>query len=320
MRIVAVFALAVASLFLVASHAADRGGALIDPPIADSQFWKVWGDGQAELSSYDLTEPHYGQPRRGTAIAIFVSETFSNSARVKSDPGKHPKSDEFSVMKLNLVKDFQTGIYDYNDMTSVFIALDAVNARKAGTLTKVSFSSQEWCGQVYHQILLDAQSIRSTRHSYFDGEGDQQSTLSYPVDGVPADALWFWARQMAEPRLAPGETKTVPMLSALQAVRDTHHAAEWTQAKLSRMNMLPKVTVPAGTFAVEAWRAESPDLILTIYAEKAAPHRIVKWETSKGEKGELLSTERMKYWQLNAPGGEQNLKKLKLAPRPPRTT
>ena len=40
-------------------------------------FWKTWGDGQAELASYDLTEPHYGKPRQGVAVAIWVSETFS---------------------------------------------------------------------------------------------------------------------------------------------------------------------------------------------------------------------------------------------------
>jgi hypothetical protein len=299
---------------------AQNQRAYIDPPAYDGRFWKVWGDGQAELSSYDLIEPHYGKPRRGVAITIFVTETFSNSERVKADPGKHPKSDEFSVMKLNLVKDFQTGIYDYNDMTSAFLALDAVNSRKAGTLTKASFSSQEWCGNVYHQLLFDAQSIRSTRHSYFDGEGDQQISLPYPADGIAADALFFWARQMAEPRLALGESKTVPILTGLQQVRDTHHAAEWVQGKLTRMKMLQPVTTAAGSFPCEAWIVERAGSKLTFYTEIAAPHRIVKWESSTGEKGELLSTDRMKYWQLNGPGGEENLKRLKLSPRPPRTT
>ena len=88
------------------------------PPAFDGSFWKQWGDGQAELAGYDLIFPRYGHPRRGVAVAIFVTETFSNSARVKADPGKHPASDQFPVMKLNLVKDFQTGIYDYNTMTS----------------------------------------------------------------------------------------------------------------------------------------------------------------------------------------------------------
>src|SRR5690348_13231592 len=89
----------------------------VQPPAFDAAFWKQWGDGRAELSGYDLTFPRYGQLRRGVAVTVFVTETFSNSLRVKADPGKHPPADEFPVMKLNLVEDYQTGIYDYNDMT-----------------------------------------------------------------------------------------------------------------------------------------------------------------------------------------------------------
>src|SRR5262245_11906874 len=73
------------------------------------EFWKHWGDNRAELSGYELVFPRYGTLRKGTAVAIFVTETFSSSLRVKSDPGKHPASDEFPVMKLNLVEDFSTG-------------------------------------------------------------------------------------------------------------------------------------------------------------------------------------------------------------------
>jgi hypothetical protein len=304
---------------LTCVFAQERGRAYIAPPIADSQFWRTWGDGQAELASYDLVEPHYGQPRNGVAVTVFVSETFSNSARVKADPGKHPKSDEFPVMKLNLVKDFQTGVYDYNDMTSVFVALDGVNSRAAGTAAKISFSSQEWCGNVYHQLLFDAQGIRSSRHSYFDGEGDQQTTLPYPAGGLAADALFLWARQMAEPRMTPGERRTVQLLSSLQSVRDQHRPAEWRPAKLSRLKSLAPITVPAGRFEVETWTAETAAGRLTIYTEKPPPHRIIKWESSRGEKAELIAVDRMKYWQLNGPGGEQHLRRLKLAPRPPRT-
>jgi len=99
--------------------------------VVNAEFWKTWGDGQAELAGYDLTYPRYGQLRKGVAVTIFVSETFSNQLRVKADEGKHPASDRFPVMKLNLVQDFQTGIYDYNNMTSVFTALAAVEQTAA---------------------------------------------------------------------------------------------------------------------------------------------------------------------------------------------
>lgn len=311
--------LALHSILLALLLAAAPGNAPA-PSRYDQAFWKTWADGQAELTSYQLTEPHYRAPRQGVAVTIFVTETFSSSLRVKSDPGKHPKNDEFSVMKLNLVKDFQTGVYDYNDMTSAFLALDAVNGRAAGSMTKIAFSSQEWCGTVYQQLLFDAAQIRNTRHSYFDGEADQQSLLPYPPNGISEETLYFWVRGMAEPEVKPGATITVPFLPALQSVRDQHKPAAWAEARLSRSAAASSITVPAGKFNVETWTAKSGDWSRTFYVDTAAPHRIVKWETSAGEKAEMLASERMKYWMLNGPGGEENLKKLKLSPRPPRTT
>ena len=58
------------------------------PPAYDQAFWAIWGDGQAELAGYDLTIARYNQPRHGIAVTIFVTETFSNTLRVKADPGK----------------------------------------------------------------------------------------------------------------------------------------------------------------------------------------------------------------------------------------
>jgi hypothetical protein len=290
------------------------------PSPYDAEFWKTWGDGQAELSSYDLIQPRYGAPRRGSAVTIFVTETFSRSARVKADPGKHPVSDEFPVMKLNLVKDFQTGVYDYNDMTSAFLALSQLNSRPPGSLTKVSFSGQEWCGHVYHQLLFDARSIRSARHSYFDGEGDELASLPYPAGAMAADALWFWARGMAEPRLEPGQTRAAPLLTALQAVRDSHRPADWVQASFARTAATESITVPAGRFDAELWTVTAGAATWKFWVARDAPHVILRWETSEGEKGELIATTRGKYWEHNKPGGEKQLEPLKLAPRPPRTT
>src|SRR3954471_15567229 len=131
-------------------------------------FWKHWGDGKAELDGYALVQPRYGQPRDGTAVLIFVTEDFSDSARVKADPGKHPPSDVYPVLKLNAVRDFQTGIYDYNLLTSVFARVEG-----GFPVVKASFSAQEWCGHVYQQWLARGGRLAGVSHSYFDGEADQ---------------------------------------------------------------------------------------------------------------------------------------------------
>jgi hypothetical protein len=293
-------------------------------PTFDAAFWSTWGDGQAELAGYELTYPRYGQLRRGTAVTIFVTEPFSNSARVKADPGRHPKPDEFPVMKLNVVKDFQTGIYDYNLynlMLSTFIALQPVNGHNAGFPTKTSFSSQEWCGQVYEQLLYDPSAIDSVSHSYFDGEADRTQRLDYPADGVSADSVLLWARGMASPVLRPGEQRKLPLLRSLETVRLLHQPLAWSEATLSRGLKPETVRVASGEFQGEMWQVNGENgFVLQIWAEQAAPHRILRWQSSSGEKAELTGSARMKYWTLHSEGDEGLLKQLGLMPRPRRST
>ncbi len=277
------------------------------PRSLDPRFWKVWGDGHAEIATYDLTYPRYGTPRTGLAVTIFVSEPFSWEARVKADPGKHPDADVFPVMKMNLIEDFQTGIYDYNEQTSAFLALAETPLQPMGQLTKVSFSSQEWCGHSWAQWLFQPVGLRFNGHSYFDGEADSAMDLPRPDGGVSEEQLFFWARGMAEPKLDPGASVDVPFLRSLQYTRHAHKPIAWTSARLARP-------------AADSYTAEIKDgPKITFQVEPAAPHRILRWESTEGERAVLVKSERSKYWQLNKPEGEAELSKLGLRRRPART-
>lgn len=316
-RIAFVAALIAAAFWLPAQFGCQSAAAPAAPLEFGAVFWSHWGDGRAELAGYDLTFPRYGEPRKGVGVAIFVTETFSNALRVKSDPGQHPKADEYPVMKLNLVRDFPTGLYDYNLMTSAFVALDEVNGRPAGSPTKVSFSSQEWCGNVYSQLLFDRDEVRSTLHSYFDGEADREGTFRTPRDAVSEDALLLWARGVAAPALAPGETRKVQIVRSLAVSRLGHQPVVLESATLMRAAAAGRVTVPAGAFDTETFSATiEGGRTWTIDVEKAAPHRIVRWTTSDGERGELLAAERLAYWKMNGAGFETELAKLGLKVRP----
>jgi hypothetical protein len=153
----------------------------------------------------------YGQPRLGQAVLIYVTEPFSEQIRVKADPGRHPKRDEFPVMKLNLIEDFATGIYDYHLLTSAFVSLVPVNSRGAGAPTKLSFSAQEWCGHTYAQLLFDHRYARYTGHSYFDGEADSSSAFIVPANAQAEDALMIWARGLASAVVAAGDSAEAPV-------------------------------------------------------------------------------------------------------------
>ena len=312
-------AVTVTLAFFSARAVSSVSSAAIAPSFGDS-FWKRWGDGKGELSSYDLTIPRYGELRQGVAITVFVTETFSNSLRVKSDPGRHEKSDEFPVMKLNLVEDFSTGVYDYNLLTSAFVALAPVNSRSAGAITKVAFSSQEWCGNVYAQILFDAGSARLTSHSYFDGEADQSRQLAIPNDALSGDALLLWARGFAAPMLLPGERREVPFVRSIEAARLGHQPVEMLKATLTRSASPSRMTVPPGAWDVERRTVEvtgSPTW--TFFVETAEPHRIAQWETSDGEKASILASDRLEYWKMHGEKDRSALSRLGLLPRPPRT-
>ena len=289
-------------------------------PAFGDAFWKHWGDGRGELAGYDLEMPRYGALRHGVAVTIFVTETFSNARRVKADPGRHPKRDEFPVMKLNLVQDFSTGIYDYNLMTSSFVALAPVNARPAGAPTKVSFSAQEWCGHVYAQVLFDARYGRFDAHSYFDTEADSTASLELPNDALSEDALLAWARGFSAPILARGDTTTRPILGSLRHARLLHRPLKVTPALFKRSATPEQVKVPAGTFEADVYTVRvTPDRTWTFWVEPAEPHRVVQWTCTDGERAQLLATNRLAYWNLNGPGGESYLARLGLKPRPPRT-
>ncbi|MFN7919609.1 MAG: hypothetical protein U0Q16_05905 [Bryobacteraceae bacterium] len=311
---------AVAALALLGTGRSAAQAPPAPAPLFDAAFWKQWGDGQAEISSYDLTYPRYNSPRNGVAVTIFVTEPFSLSARVKADPGKHSDADVFPVMKLNLVEDFQTGVYDYNEMTSAFVSLGAIAKRPAGTVTKVTFSSQEWCGHTWLQIIPDPGKWRATGHSYFDGEGEMQRELVSTDVSMSEDQMMHWARGMAIPVVPPGTEVEVQLLPSLQSSRHQHRELAWKRARLTHVAGTTAMTVPAGKFQVDTFKvAQIGGPTKVFYVENGGAKRLVKWESSTGEHAELVRSERMKYWERNKPGDEKDLSKLGLLLRPRRT-
>jgi hypothetical protein len=273
------------------------------PPLAPG-FWDHWGDGKAELDGYRLTTPRYGAPRSGYAVLVFVTETFTGKTAVKSDGGH---DDEYPVLKLNEIRHFQTGIYDYDLMTSTFAALDG--RHPPGVPVKVSFGSQEWCGNLYDQLLIDGRRVHRTRHSYFDGEADVDDVYRRPEGSWYADSLPIAVRGLLG-ELATGALSVYPTLAD---VRLSHGKLEPRPATLSRDAGPHDVTVPAGTFSVVSTTlAVEGGPSTTWDVEAAAPRRIVRWTRSDGEVAELTGSSRRQYWKENAPGGEEHLRELGL--------
>ena len=262
---------------LVACQSAplDEARASQTPAASQSkEFWTHWSDGKAELAGYKLETPRYGEQRTGHAVAIFVTETLAHDSRVKTN--KPQDGSHYPVMKLNLTKDFQTGIYDYNTMLSAFVTLTPNDHLPVGHITKASFSSQEWCGHVYHQLIFNRGEIQETVHSYFEDEADQNLTFKSPPRLMSEDAILLWARGMSGPKLKPGEQAIVPMINSLYRVRLDHIKLQTTRATLARHPEQETMTTPAGTFLVDRYAVTiEGGQRWRVWVEAAFPHHVI---------------------------------------------
>lgn len=279
---------------------------------APAGFWDAWGDAKAEIDTYDLVIPRYGQKRAGSAVLVFVTEDFTDGQRVKSDGGH---GDEFPVLKLNDIRHFQTGIYDYEVMTSTFVRIDG--KAPVGLPVKVSLGMQEWCGHVYEQLVPRGAVVQRTGHSYFDGEADHDEAMPIPADAVLADGLPIVARGLVADWPAAGGEARFTALPTLMSSRFAHKPPAWTPGSIRRGDAEATITVPAGTFQVTEVTAELGSGASTTWQiEVAPPHRIVRWTTAEGEVAELVASERLQYWSMNHEGDEAQLAALGLATQP----
>lgn len=166
-------------------------------------FIEYWYDGVAELNSYELHQARYGEIRKGEAVLIYVTEPFDLEKQVKAEQ-KGPNT--VSVLKLNRVRKFLTGVYPYSIMSSVFYPVS--DNRHA---LKLTTSVQEWCGHVYAQ-LNNRGSFDIRSHSYFEGEADQRMDLP---KSLLEDELWTKLR-FGPDALPTGQLEILPSLEYLR--------------------------------------------------------------------------------------------------------
>jgi hypothetical protein len=271
----------------------------------ENDFGAHWHDGKAELDGYKLNISRYGQERDGYAVMIFVTEPFSESERVKVND--YRKTPSFDALKLNLVRHFQTGVYDYDTMVSIFV-------RSADfSPVKLTFSSAEWCGHVYLDLIVDPGHIQGHYSSYFEGESGPVD-LKGPKDGVLEDELFILLRGLRADYLQPGQSVGVDYLPGALYTRFAHQPLEWTTARISRARDTEPVEVAAGSFECMVYTVEIGDgRDGTFWIESEYPHRIVKWSLPPDVSGELTGSARMPYWDYNREGDESHLRELGLS-------
>jgi hypothetical protein len=241
-------------------------------------------------------------------VAIYVTEPLRLSTRVKADRPSEDPEDVVDAMKLNLVRDFQTGVYDYNTMTSVFAATSDFE------LLKVSFSSAEWCGHVYSEMRVEPESIIVESKSYFESETDNSSIVRLD-GGLTGEELFVVLRGFKGDFLEPGESVTRPFLPSAYFRRLRHRPAEWGEVIIRRVAGESAVSVPVGRFDVVVYELETSHGQRGRFEIEAAwPHRIVRWSLGPDVEAKLTGSLRTAYWEKNREGDEALLEDLGLHP------
>lgn len=247
----------------------------------NNEFKSYWFDGTAELTSYQLTQMRYGEPRKGHAVLIFVKEPFLKAQQVKANI---PSKASVDVLKLNYTKTFNTGIYPYSIMQSVFSPLT-----EQPHAIKVTASTQEWCGQTYMQ-LNNREDFEVRSHSYFEGEADQELNLE---KSFLENELWTKLR-INPNGISTGELNVLPDFSYL---RLKHKPIEHYKATLSQ-------EVKQETLVTTLGYSEL-DRTLVIFQENTFPYQILKWQEKVGKdqpvtEAVLDKTMKIDYWNKNA--------------------
>ena len=249
-------------------------------------FKKYWYAGEAEITSYKLQQARYGETRDGEAVLIYVTEPFLNGKQVKAD-GNNP--DNVPVLKLNSTKNYLTGIYPYSIMSSSFYPV--TNNQHA---VKLSFSSQEWCGQVYAQ-LNNREKFDVMSHSYFESEADQNLKLEKTI---LENELWNKIR--IDPKELPvGEFEVIP---SLEYIRLSHKELKSYKAILTI----------SGNSNLTSYEINYPELQRTLKINFTAtfPFSIESWsETFRsgfGEKAKQMTSTATRMKTLKTPYWKQN--------------
>jgi len=253
-------------------------------PVPD-EFADYWYAGEAEISSYTLEQMRYGETRRGDAVLVFVTEPFSKKKQVKLDYPQQAEDDKVSVLKLNNIRKFNTGIYDYSMMTSTFTP---VQWQQFPNSLKTTTTVQEWCGHTFTQYNLEDDEYAVQQFSYFESEGD----IEKEIDAVLLEDE-IWNRLRLNPKSIP--TGQVDIIPGTFFIRFSHENIRPTQARITLEEL-------GDTSELKVEYLHHPRT-LTINFQTEFPHQILSW--TEAQEGNLTKATRKQsiknaYWAKNS--------------------
>ncbi|MGR3174165.1 MAG: hypothetical protein ACUZ8N_06150 [Candidatus Scalindua sp.] len=265
----------------------------------EKDFHSYWYNYGAEITRFELEQSRYGEVHPGYAILIFVTEPFRPDIQVKADY-EASREKSIPILKLNLIKRFNTGIYDYSIMKSVFTPIPSEQQPFSKTL-KVSTTRQDWCGHVYLQYNLEGDYYKVKQYSYFEKEGDKDVTIPY---AHLEDEIW--TRIRIDPKTLPlGEIEMIPG-SFFTTLRMIDLGVENAVAELTN-------TQDGNRGGISQYTVTYPSLgrTLSIRFNRNFPYDILSWSetylSGSGKDAKVLTTKARRthavmvdYWNKNS--------------------
>jgi hypothetical protein len=228
-----------------------------------------------------------------------VTEDFSTEKLVKLDEPEKT-GDKVWVLKMNMTKNFVTGIYPYSMMLSVFTPVSGDGKEKT---VKADCSSQEWCGQTFSQLKLKGNDYNWQLHSYFEKEGEQNKK----IDAVLLEDE-LWNRIRINPSALP--LGKVSILPGLLWQRLSHVPLKEEVAVLT-VSIADSFFIKDSGVQMYTIHYPAAQRTLQIYFQSAFPHEILGWQENYpdgfGNNKKMLITKAVKkktawldYWKHNA--------------------
>lgn len=254
-----------------------------------------WYQGKAEISTYELEQARYNGLHPGQLTLIFVTEDFLTDRQVKNDYYRNPNTTK--VLKMNQLRRFTTGIYDYSVMSSVFTPVERQDFPHS---LKVTTSAQDWCGHSFGQLNFEEGRTYNWQYrSYFESEGDRNEQV---------EANWLEDELLNLVRMGPEALPTGPqyVLPPMEFILLNHLNVEGAQADGTLAEYSGDPLPDTGELLTYTLDYRDLGRKLEVTFGVAVPHRIELLRIEEQSRGRKLTTtarrqatELLPYWELN---------------------
>lgn len=273
-------------------------------PSVSLDFNGEYFSGEAQILVYELQKARYDSIHNGEAILVQVVEPFLYKEQVKNDQGEAEGS--LNILKSNYFERFSTGVYDYALMTSTFTPLRYDTLQHS---IKITSSIQDWCGQTL--LHLNNRGVFNLQmNSYFQKEGDS----TFEIDRTWQEDEIMNLIRLSEAVLPLDNFKILPKTAFLSTNHITPKSyGAFGQIKNEMMD----------TLALKVYSISIPELKRTVryYYDPSRENLITKIEEEyptvfdgkiRKSTAILKSSQKMPYWELNAPSNKKLRKKMGL--------